>query len=373
MSHDPARVLVICTRRLGDVLLCTALLKSLRKAYPDARLDVLVFRSSAAVLSGNPDINDVIAVPERMSFAENLALLRRIFRAYDLALPALISDRAHLLAFLAASRRVGVVPQAGEKSARWKRWLCSEWTPLATHECHVAEQYLRLVDCLGIERQWELQPPRPEDTSRLDLRLGTEWREQNYAVLHPAPMYPYKAWTLEGWRSLVRWLLEHGTRVYLTGGPAESERRTVAEVAEGFGDAVVDLAGALSFAELTPLIERALAFVGPDTSTTHLAAATGAPTIALFGPSGPRAWGPWPRGWRGSAPSPWELVSTLQQEGNVWIVQGITHCAPCLQEGCARHLQSRSVCLDEMPSARVYSIVNEILLRSNRSGRTLDQ
>ena len=84
----------------------------------------------------------------------------------------------------------------------------------------------------------------------------------------------------------------------LTGGPAEAERALLRAIMEGLSvdqrAHVADLGGSLAFAELTPLIEGARLFVGPDTSVTHLAAATGTPTVALFGPSHPVAWGPWP-------------------------------------------------------------------------------
>ncbi|MBB1077467.1 glycosyltransferase family 9 protein, partial [Rhodoferax sp. 4810] len=62
---DPKRVLVVCTRRIGDVLLVTPLIRSLRRAWPQAQIDMLVFRGTAGVLDGNPDLGEVIVVPER--------------------------------------------------------------------------------------------------------------------------------------------------------------------------------------------------------------------------------------------------------------------------------------------------------------------
>ena len=63
----PARpkILVITLRRLGDVLLTTPLIRSLRRARPDATVDVLVFKGTAGILGGNPDISNVITMSER--------------------------------------------------------------------------------------------------------------------------------------------------------------------------------------------------------------------------------------------------------------------------------------------------------------------
>ena len=58
----PEKILVIAMQYLGDVLLTTALLHSLRQAYPDAQLDVLVYSNTAAMLEGNSDINHIITI-----------------------------------------------------------------------------------------------------------------------------------------------------------------------------------------------------------------------------------------------------------------------------------------------------------------------
>jgi len=57
------RILVVALRRLGDVLLTTPLIRSIRRAWPDATLDVLVFADTAGILESNPDIDRVVAMP----------------------------------------------------------------------------------------------------------------------------------------------------------------------------------------------------------------------------------------------------------------------------------------------------------------------
>jgi heptosyltransferase III len=350
----PERILVLCTRRLGDVLLTTPLIRSLRRAWPAARIDALTLDSSAAALAGNPDLARVITVRERAPLAESLRAAGRP-RHYDLAVSTLYNDRPHLLALWSAGTRAGVVPPAGEPGAHWKRWL-SRWHAERA-AVHTVVQYLLLADALGIPRCHEVVPPRPPDERALDALLGAGWAGRPYAVVHPAPLYVYKAWTLEGWRGLVRWLLAQGLKVVLTGGAAAPERALAARVAEGVpGGGVVDASGRLRLADLTPLIGHARLFAGPDTSVTHLAAATGTPTIALFGPSDPVVWGPWPQGHAAPGPGPWARHAPLQQLGNVHLLQGLGHCVPCLLEGCERRLESRSRCLEDLPLARVTAV-----------------
>lgn len=92
---------------------------------------------------------------------------------------------------------------------------------------------------------------------------------------------------------------------------------------------------------------------------THIAAATGTPTIALFGPSNPVKWGPWPHDWK-SFESPWQRRGSARQ-GKVFLLQGPGECAPCLLEGCDRHLDSRSDCLDALPLEQVTQAAEKML------------
>ena len=106
------------------------------------------------------------------------------------------------------------------------------------------------------------------------------------------------------------------------------------------------------------LLMTARVYLGPDTSVTHLAAAAGCRTVALFGPTDPRVWGPWPIG---GLSAPWAVSGTLQNRGNVWIVQNPLPCMPCTFEGCERNIRSRSACLDELMPDRVLAAIDQAL------------
>ena len=103
------RILVVALRRLGDVLLTTPLIRSLRRAWPDATIDVLVFADTAGILAGNPDIDRVIAMPARPTAAESLALARRLWSRYDLAVSTQAGDRPTFFAWIAGRKSVAPV------------------------------------------------------------------------------------------------------------------------------------------------------------------------------------------------------------------------------------------------------------------------
>jgi heptosyltransferase-3 len=173
-------------------------------------------------------------------------------------------------------------------------------------------------------------------------------------------MFRYKRWTAEGWRSLAAALAERGLAVVATTGPTEDEQRYLDQV--WGGAAHVQRLDPLAWGELAGLIAAAQLYIGPDTSVTHLAAATGTPTVALYGPTDPRLWGPWPAE---GLSQPWASAGTVQNRGNVWLIQNPPSCPwsilPCQQEGCERRLDSYSRCLDELAFSQVLSAVDAAL------------
>ena len=339
------RILVIALRRIGDVLLTTPLIRSLRKAYADARIDVLVFADTAGILDGNPDIEGVIKMPPRPSAWQSLACMTRLFCRYDLAVSTQSGDRPTAFAILAGRMRVAPVEE--RFSGHIKTALLQRAVP---HDprAHRVEALLRLADIVGVPRVAEVVPPRGS--------VPTGLPDGGFAVVHAAPMFHYKRWTAAGWRALADALIERGLAVIATGGPAPAER---AYLDEAWRDTrVIRRDGVLNWGELTGLIGQARVFVGPDTSVTHLAAATGCPTVALYGPTDPRLWGPWPAA---GLSEPWNAAGSVQRRGNAFLAQHAFPCTPCQLEGCERRLDSHSACLDSLAIEQVLGAVDEAL------------
>jgi heptosyltransferase-3 len=343
MLPPRARILVVALRRLGDVLLTTPLIRSLRRAYPDATIEVLVFADTAGILAGNPDLDRVIAMAARPTFGQSLACAAGLLKRYHLAISTQSGDRPTAFALLAGWTHIGPAWPGN----RIKRLLLGRSVP-AGGGVHRVEEVLRIADGLGIARAAEVVAPAGP--------LAPEHAVAGpYAVIHASPMFRYKQWTHDGWRALAQALAARGLGVVATGGPADG---SYLDALWRDMPAVRRLDACLAWPEIATLLSGARVYVGPDTSVTHLAAASGCPTVALFGPTDPRVWGPWPA--QGLA-EPWAASGTIQRRHNVWLVQNPRSCLPCQQEGCDRHLQSRAQCLDELTPQQVLIAVDQAL------------
>lgn len=360
INIQPKRILVITLRFLGDTLLTTPLISSLKQAYPYADVDVLLPAANTAMLEGNPDITQLLTLPKKISALDFAKLLFKLFRRYDLAISTQAGDRPALCAIMAGKISLGFVPDDPGK-AWWKKRFLHHWLVFNKDYGHAVLENLRFCNLLGIKPCYRVTPPH---TDQVTYRLP----EPPYAVLHIMPQWRYKQWHKAGWQELITFLSNRGLGIVLTGSGEANELQYLHQLEQQLPAKVTNLAGKLSLAELTELIGNAALFVGPDTGITHLAAATGTTTCAIFGPTDPKKWAPWPVD-HANDKSPFSSKGT-QHAGNVYLIQGQTEqaCMPCQLEGCERHRNSHSVCLDQLSAGSVIDIISSLPLMAGNSG-----
>lgn len=357
MNQDMRSALIVCTRRIGDVLLATPVIRSLKAALPHLQIDMLVFEGTQDIVSANGDIRRVWTIAERPPIGPHLRLLSSLWRRYDLALSVLAGDRPTFHTWVAGRYRVGTL--LPDKKSWWKRRLLDEWVPFDNVNIHTISMNLRLLEQLAVK---PLGTPvvtwRPDDEESVHRVVPRLRDPQLYAVLHVSPKFSYKAWTVAGWVALGRWLIDHGMTVVVT-GMESVEKAYCGQVIQGLPDAT-NLVGRLTLPALGCLLSHSALYVGTDTAVSHMAAAVGVPTVVLFGPSNPVKWGPWPKDFPSTTQSPWQRQGS-QRQGNVFLLQGEKECVPCLSEGCDRHINSLSDCLQQLSVNRVIQAVETML------------
>lgn len=351
----PSSVLIVVTRRIGDVLLATPVIHSIKRAWPDTRVHVLVFQGTEGVITAHPDVEKVLTIPERPGFFQHVVFIDRIFRRYELALSLVPGDRPTLYAWLAGKKSAGLL--LPDEKHKWKRRLLDMWVAYDRNSKHMVHTHLALLAPLGIAPSADIGIHWDSRDERAVQALLAPLGGTRYVVLHPHPKFHYKMWRDEGWLELSRWLHKQHLRIVLTGSNLPEEMDYIKTLAARMAGEPLNLAGKMTLAQSACVISGAAAYVGPDTALTHMAAASGVPMVALFGPTDPVKWGPWPKDFK-SAGNPWQRLGS-QRIGNVTLLQGNTACVPCGHEGCQRNVLSFSDCLQSLPAEKVIAALHE--------------
>jgi heptosyltransferase-3 len=344
------RALVIKLRHHGDVLLAAPVLSALKHAAPQCEVDALVYADTAPMLAGHPalarfhtiDRNWKNLGPWQQAQAEWRLLAALRARHYDLVIHLSVHRRGAWLTRLLRPRW-SVAPRYDGKF--WDTSFTHFYPAQSRPDRHTVESNLDSLRALGHEpapqdKRVALVPGR-EAEARVDTLLAQhELTQGKFIHLHPASRWTFKCWPMERVAVLCDELAVRGWPVALTSAPDEKERAMVAHVLAATRSTPVDLSGQLSLKELAALTARARLFVGVDSAPMHIAAAMGTPTVAIFGPSGEREWGPWNVAHR--------VVASLDHP-----------CRPCGRDGCEG--SKISECLTMLPVAQVLAACEELL------------
>ncbi|HIU85052.1 MAG TPA: glycosyltransferase family 9 protein [Candidatus Aphodousia gallistercoris] len=350
------KVLIVSTRYWGDCLLAASLAQPIKDRWPQATVDMLTFKSNESILEGITAIDHIIGVEKHPKKFEQFKDMMRLRNHYDWALITMGSTRAAIYGYFAGKKQC--MPDPGKGShGLWKRWLISEFVPFAAEDQMIDQMAGLLKPLLGeVPTVNPACPRNPLLPSNVTSWLGQE----GYVVFHTQSRYLDKSWSVRGWKELVLSALDKGLKVCFTGGPAEEEKRRIEEIAKGFDPQYVrSVAGLLSFGQTACLIEKAKAYVGVDTGTSHVAAATGTPCLMLFGPTDVRAWGPSPKAGR----TRWNTTEPVQTMGNVTLIRHPQYldCHRCDRHRCPLHQPTElGHCLQTLPTDMVLEAFDKL-------------
>lgn len=280
------RFLVTRLRFLGDIVLSTPLLDTLRERYPDARIEYLASEPHVQVLEGHPSVDVLHRLPARPGPGDFLNTLRalRSGAPIDWAFDLFSNPRSAVLVALSGARqRVG-----SDRGARARLYQHRRKRPEGDRSA-VRHHLDKLVPLLG-----DRPSPRPTRLAVEPARTGAVLRalgleSRRFAVVHPGSTWPDKAWPRERWAELLRGLDRSQTgEPVLVCPPGESSMAE--QVAEACGARLLPI---LSIPELSALLAAARLYVGNDGGVLHMAVAHRVPTVGLFGPTEPDIWFPY--------------------------------------------------------------------------------
>jgi lipopolysaccharide heptosyltransferase II len=362
---DPAvrRILVVRVDLIGDVVLSLPAVRALRRAYPDAEIDMLVLHSTAPILDGERDVVARVitfdphvwrrpsAVLKPGAWRDAVKLLRTLRSArYDLAV-SISGDIGSILTRLSGARR-----SVGYAAEAYAHFLTD---PLPGGRYRTHQHEVRYVLALA-ERAGCIVTPADEElllhvtpdahTSACELlcsaRAAMGARGPVVAMHLGARNGQAKRWPPEHFAALADQLVDElDALVVLTGAPNEAPLAEA--VVRRAQRPVVDLVGSTSIPELVALLAESEVLVTGDSGPMHIACAVSTPVVALHGPTDPALSGPTAR-------------DALVLRHRLW-------CAPCYDASATAECRfGNPVCMKDLRPALVLDAVRRQLRRGRR-------
>lgn len=299
-SH-PARIVLIQPCCIGDVVMATAALKALRRNYPDAHITWAVGGWSRAAVAHHDLLDAVLDTGPLALPVKSWGGMRRFVRdlragTFDLAVSLVRSPLMSVALLLSGIRHRAGIDSAGRGFGYTLRVPVDPAVPK-----HEAEIYLDVIRALGADTAgcWANLPVHPQAVETARIRLAEAGITGPYIALNPGGgqnpgmMMDAKRWPPGNFAALGRRLAARtGAALVLLGGPQDGP--LLGAVAGGLEDVTSALfAGTFTLAEIGALAAGALIYIGNDTGPTHIAAAAGAPTVMILGPTDPARYAPY--------------------------------------------------------------------------------
>ena len=287
-------------RSIGDTVLMTPVLSTLKAWRPDMPIAVVTEPLSAPLLEPHPLVDELFVIPRARrgiaGLGMRLGAIRRL-RAGNFDIGFNMhggTTAAWLMRLSGIPRRVGyALPNT--------RWLLTHVAPAPTEiwqkaTVHCVEQQLGLLKLVGVPVPSPLPRTKlycaPQARAAVTARLRRAGVSGPYAVIHPAAAFQSKQWAAAHFADIVNYLAQRGLQPVITVGPGEEP------VAEAVRRALPAAHRALFFTDLPlsetmALIAGCAFFVGNDSGPAHIAAAFERPLVVIFGSSNETVWSPW--------------------------------------------------------------------------------
>ncbi|TVQ75580.1 MAG: lipopolysaccharide heptosyltransferase family protein, partial [Phycisphaeraceae bacterium] len=288
--NPPRHILIIRPSALGDVCRTVPVLVSLKRHWPEARVDWLVQRGFEGAILGHPDLHEAIPFDRRAlslrrvatgSWRSAMAELMSRLRTprYDLVVDAQGLFRSGFFAAMTGSRtRVGYARAEEFGSIFYSRRIAVD------RSAHAVDRMLALVEGLEVEPVPDM---RLYSTPKGREGLPDTLRGARFATFAPTSRWPGKRWPQDRFLEVAKSLLAQGAveKIAVVGGGNEREQCSLLVDHAGVEPRIVDLIGRTDVETLMAVIESSAIVLANDSAPLHMAVGFDRPLVGLFGPT----------------------------------------------------------------------------------------
>ncbi|MBN2453896.1 MAG: lipopolysaccharide heptosyltransferase II [Candidatus Omnitrophica bacterium] len=337
------KILIVRLDRIGDVVLSTPVIKSLRDAYPDSHITMMVAPHAREIVEGNPYLNEVIVYDKsgpHKGIAGNAGFIQELRdKKFDIAIVLHPTNRAHMVVSLAGiPERIGYDRKAG--------FLLTKRIPHSKQfgMRHEIDYTLDLLRHIGIEpKSKELyMPVNIASEHKIDGILKESGIKDSdiLVVVNPGASCASKRWRVERFADVANGLVEkYKARVAVISG--NTDKKFGDRLASFITGRCVNLSGRTTIGDVASLLRRARLLISNDSGPVHISCAVGTPVIVIFG-----------RNDRGLSPERWGPCGK-----NDIVLHKDVGCEICYAHNC----RSEFKCLDSITSREVLEAAEKLL------------
>jgi len=336
------RVCILAPSGIGNLVMLTPMLNSLRQAIPDVSITLVVASEAAKTLLDGTPLADEIIVMDGKKSTKTLKMVRNNWP--DLTIAA--THRGYMSAKTVF--RTGARYKVGfhyDYLARQNTGFFFTHPVSCEEDKHKVEQTLALLEPLGLYGRRELclyiTPTEEEEAEKILLNAGA----QNSDLLvgcHVSPNTRAKpfCWAKERFAEFCNRLTgEYSAKIIIVGG--ETEIPVIEEVATLLCKKPIILAHTTTIRQTAAVIKHLNLFIANDAGPMHIAAAVQTPVIGIFGPTDPKIYAPYGK--------------------NCFVVKSNLPCSPCYKPHSGSYDCKTGECFTDISVEKVLNVVRQVL------------
>jgi lipopolysaccharide heptosyltransferase II len=338
---NPKRILVIKFSSIGDIVLTTSPLRTLKDIFPSAKIDFLTLNDFASILKGNKYINRIIPFNREASFVELIKTGNWINNSdYDLIIDFHNSLRSKIIRFIIRN-----IPKRYLKKPRFKRFLLFRF-----RRNFFTPDFSQLKLLHQPIEEWlkDSNYPLPElfisatEKKEAEILLRKKGVKNSYVTIIPGAAWSQKCWSIDNYFKLLADIKNKSyTDFVILGGKNDNICNEIAKC----DPTLINLQGKTSLREAMAIIVNSKYIIGADTGLVHIAEALGKRVVMILGPTSR------------------ETGAGVNRDDSISIENNEIWCRPCSQTGKRKCYRNEQYCMTSLtPEIVLDKIIGGCLL-----------
>ncbi len=326
---SPQKILIIRPGGIGDAVLLIPTIKTLRKKFPHAIIDMLAEERNSAVYSLITAVNKVYHYDRPIELSE------AVRGYYDLVID---TEQWHRLSAVVA--RLNAAPVLIGYATNERRKLFTHPVPYS-HESHEIDSFFNLISFISEKIFFVCDTPFltvPELSKIFILQRLKPLAGKKIISFFPGGSLRERQWGSGRFRQTAEILCERGYGIVVVGG--NDDMREGEKIIQGIPNSM-NFCGKLSLPETAAVLEQSSLLITGDSGIMHIGYGLGIKIVALFGPGREKKWAP--------------------REGNCIVINKHLSCSPCTTFGYTPKCKRNAECMKQITVAEVFAAAMTLL------------